>query len=78
MGVRQIRRCRSCGRKFTPRHQKTRVAESHQPKSPVRRVPTTADPSGASAASDEDEWRKLADEDPARSPPDEASDSELR
>ncbi len=28
MGIRRIRRCRSCGRRFTPRHQKNKASDT--------------------------------------------------
>jgi hypothetical protein len=72
MGVRQIRRCRSCGRKFTPKYQKARVAAGHKPKSSVRSVPAAAKPSGTSSLSAADEWWKLNEDADVPRPADES------
>lgn len=71
IGVRQVRRCRSCGRKFTPRRQKAHVAASHEPKSSVRSAPAAAHPSGAFQSSAHDESWKLNAEAAAPRPTDE-------
>jgi hypothetical protein len=71
LGPRRLRRCKACGRKFTPKHQKSHAAGSHEPKSPVGRDSTAAEPSGASPSSAADEWWKLNEEAEAPQPADE-------
>lgn len=34
MGIRKIRRCKSCGRRFTPKHQKNNVVRMPEPIDP--------------------------------------------
>jgi hypothetical protein len=51
LGIRKIRRCKSCGRKFTPKHQKPEQVETVQaqatdPIEPIESVPTNLDQSG--------------------------------
>jgi hypothetical protein len=78
LGPRRLRRCKACGRKFTPKHQKARVAGSHKPKGPLRRDPTVAKSSDASPSRPADEWWKLNEEAEAPQPADEAQpDSRL-
>lgn len=60
LGPRRLRRCKACGRKFTPKHQQAHVAASHEPKSSVKSAPPASAPSGAFQSADE--WWKLNDE----------------
>ena len=71
LGLRQIRRCRKCHRKFTPQHQKARENQEvrRKPDRPRRPVPT--EPSAGEDRFDEDEWSKLADDNQPPGPADE-------
>jgi hypothetical protein len=66
LGVRQIRRCRKCRRKFTPKHQKARGNQELRRKPDQSRRPLPTEPSAGKDRLDDDEWSKLADD---RQPP---------
>lgn len=71
MGVRQIRRCRKCHRKFTPKHQKARGNQEVRRKPDQPRRPLPTEPRAGSDRFDDNEWSKLADDSQPPGPADE-------
>jgi len=78
MGVRQIRRCRKCHRKFTPQHQKARGNQEVRRKPDRPRRPLPTEPSAGKNRFDDDEWSKLAADDQPRGPADEPDQTATR
>ena len=75
LGLRQIRRCRKCHRKFTPKHQKARENQEvrRKPDRPRRPVPTES--TAGTDRSDDDEWSKLTDDRQLPGPADEPDET---
>jgi hypothetical protein len=57
-----LRRCKACGRKFTPRHQETRLVQVVHRKLARPRRPAPTESLGGKDRSDEDEWSKLSED----------------
>jgi hypothetical protein len=78
MGVRQIRRCRKCRRKFTPKHQKARANQEVRRKPDRPRRPVQTEPSAGNEHFDDGEWSKLADDSQPSNPADESNQTATR